>query len=95
MDFILIDIGSGFGNEELESFVTEQSYNGIVGIADRGILKLLDVKIQSTTSQIICQNTLSKLPTRSQLFMQQCSLPKNMVQKPMMSGQKQETQNIF
>ena len=48
MDFILIDIGSGFGNEALESFVTEQSYNGIVGIADRGILKLLDVKIQST-----------------------------------------------
>ena len=41
MDFILIDIGSGFGNEALESFVTEQSYNGIVGIADRGILNLL------------------------------------------------------
>ncbi len=48
MDFILLDIGSGFGNEQLESFVAEQAYDGIVGIADRQILNLLDVKIQST-----------------------------------------------
>ena len=58
MDFILIDIGSGFGNEALESFVTEQSYNGIVGIADRGILKLLDVKIQSTKIAIDSEGTI-------------------------------------
>ena len=48
MDLILLDIGSGFGNEQLESFVGEQAYDGIVGIADRQILNLLDVKIQST-----------------------------------------------
>ena len=48
MDFILLDIGSGFGNEQLESFVAEQDYDVIVGIADSQILNLLDVKIQST-----------------------------------------------
>tara|TARA_B100001146_G_C15881942_1_gene306432 strand:+ start:45 stop:332 length:288 start_codon:yes stop_codon:yes gene_type:complete len=58
IDFILIDIGSGFGNEQLESFVIEQSYYGIVGIADRDILKLLDVNIQSTKIAIDSDGTI-------------------------------------
>ena len=51
-------IGSGFGNEQLESFVIEQSYYGIVGIADRDILKLLDVNIQSTKIAIDSDGTI-------------------------------------
>lgn len=58
MDFILIDIGSGFGNEQLESFIAGQAYYGIVGIADRDILKLLDVKIQSTKIAIDSEGTI-------------------------------------
>ena len=58
MNFILIDIGSGFGNEQLESFIAQQAYYGIVGIADRDILKLLDVKIQSTKIAIDSEGTI-------------------------------------